>query len=1010
MLKIWTLFTFLSVLINAQDFMTGQGARAVIGQPTFTAQEFGTARTDRFGGVGGLAFANGTLYATDANRLALAPNNNRVLFFNAISSAFPGRDAEIAPFKGRCPVCATIAASLVLGDKDATKTPPEPIAATTRTGFRQPVAVASDGKVLVVADTNNNRVLIWNPLPTTDSAPATVVLGQTNFTTVGPLVVNANSFRSPQGVWIQGSRLFVADTQNDRILIWNTIPTQNNQPADVVLGQPDFVTAPPISQVLTTLVANSKIMLSPTSVTSDGTRLIVSDLGYNRVLIWNSIPTSNQKAADVVIGQPDFAGSLVNNSPKLCTTTGNDAAGNALYPVRCKATLNFPRYALSDGNSLFIADTGNDRVLVYKTISTTQNGAGADAILGQSDEFVDLYVGTDELVLSASNLLPTPTSLAWDPSAKNLYIADPTDYRILVYSPAGDSIPPNAIVNAASREVFAVASITIGGTVRVKDAITVKLSGTSYTYTIKADDTLDSVARGLVNAINTANSGNGDPKALAYTQNNLPTVRLVAKKQGTEGNSVTLEATPATNSQITAAASGAVFTGGASTAQVSPGTLVFIRGKDLAERTIESADQSPVRPKGNLPFELGNVQVYFDGIRAPIFKVSPTEIGTQVPFASTGSNSVTAWVRTKRANGTIMVTDAIGVPLLAQNPGIFAKEGLEPREAIAVHASDNAIGTLGIFGSTLGGETATITIGGDEIYTYTTQITDTVETVRDALVDIINSNSNSRVVAKAVDQRIRLTSKLAGPAGNLISLASTVTTSAGTEGGQLIISPTIPLICCYGFANQLVTKDRPAVPGESIIVYSTGLGLLGPTVARKAQQDGVPYDGTFGIPRSIVSSLAGGSTANVISASMLKGAVGVYEVVLELNPNLGSNDRTEMTIAQAFTTSNIVTIPIFRGGAEVYVVTASAATVATGGTLTFTVRTTDSKGGPVTDYTGTFSVTSSDTGATLPSAAVAVTNGTATFAVVFKNTGTQTVTVADALNTTVRGTATITVQ
>ena len=200
------------------------------------------------------------------------------------------------------------------------------------------------------------------------------------------------------------------------------------------------------------------------------------------------------------------------------------------------------------------------------------------------------------------------------------------------------------------------------------------------------------------------------------------------------------------------------------------------------------------------------------------------------------------------------------------------------------------------------------------------------------------------------------------------------------------------------------------MPGESIVVYATGLGLMGPTPARKAQLDGVPYGGPFGIPRGIVSSLVGGSTANVISASMLKGAVGVYEVVLELNPNLGSNDRTELTIAQAFTTSNIVTIPIFRGGAEVYVVKASAATVATGGTLTFTVTTTDSKGGSVTDYTGTFSVTSSDTGATLPSAAVAVTNGTATFAVVFKNTGTQTVTVADALNTTVRGTATITVQ
>jgi len=53
--------------------------------------------------------------------------------------------------------------------------------------------------------------------------------------------------RGPQGVWIQGTRLFVADTDNSRILVWNTIPTSNYQAADYVLGEPDFNTAPPIT-------------------------------------------------------------------------------------------------------------------------------------------------------------------------------------------------------------------------------------------------------------------------------------------------------------------------------------------------------------------------------------------------------------------------------------------------------------------------------------------------------------------------------------------------------------------------------------------------------------------------------------------------------------------------------------------------------------------------------------------------------------------------------------------
>ena len=40
--------------------------------------------------------------------------------------------------------------------------------------------------------------------------------------------------------------------------------------------------------------------------------LFVTDLGYNRVLIWNSIPTSNGAAADVAIGQPDLVSSIAN--------------------------------------------------------------------------------------------------------------------------------------------------------------------------------------------------------------------------------------------------------------------------------------------------------------------------------------------------------------------------------------------------------------------------------------------------------------------------------------------------------------------------------------------------------------------------------------------------------------------------------------------------------------------------------------------------------------------------
>jgi hypothetical protein len=48
----------------------------------------------------------------------------------------------------------------------------------------------------------------------------------------------------------------------------------------------------------------------------------------------------------------------------------------------------------------------------------------------------------------------------------------------------------------------------------------------------------------------------------------------------------------------------------------------------------------------------------------------------------------------------------------------------------------------------------------------------------------------------------------------------------------------------------------------------------------------------------------------VISAAVKPGTVGIYEVLLELNPDLPTNPKTQVTIAQSFFVSNIVTFPV----------------------------------------------------------------------------------------------------
>jgi uncharacterized protein (TIGR03437 family) len=969
MLKYCAVFSLCAGVGLAADYLTGQAARAVIGQTTFTSQASGASNL-LLGGVGGVAYANDTLFVTDANRLGNNPINNRVLVFNGVSRLIPAPTTEIGPNTGQCPVCAQ-GASLVLGQQDFTSSN----YATAANGMRLPTAVATDGRNLLVADTANNRILIWKSIPTQTGQPADLVLGQPDFTTVQSPVVNQSSVRAPQGVWIQNGRVFVADTQNDRILIWNTFPTKNNQPADVVLGAPNFTTTPNFNLIDSSLVAAANTMINPTSVTSDGVHVFVADLGFNRVLIWNEIPTKNGQNADVEVGQINFTTGVANDNMDLCASVGTDASGNPIYPATCVNTLSFPRMALSDGTRLYIADAGNDRVLVFNHIPTV-NGAGADVVLGQPDQYADVLVTSTNdtfdpnLAQSASYATPSPTGLAWD--GTNLYVTDSLNYRILMFTPASATVPTNGVVNAASQALFAQATITFSGSITAGDCLLIdihnpfQLNPTYYAYTVLTGDTLDSItniAANLINGVGNVNGGScaansagastnpTTPDTNVYAVPNLDfdLVKLVARSPGPLGDTISIAATTGTTitttstvtnnitttteatsgqSTLTASPSSSTLTGGGDASILAPGTIISIQGTNLSDNTIKTpADSLSANPNyAPAPLSLGGVEVYIDGIRAPILAVSPNQVDAQVPFELVDTNSSSLYVRTVHNNGTVTVTTAVGLQVSEEAPGIYAAAGSEPRQVIAAHYSSYATGVVSVDGSPTNADSVSITIE-DRQYSYAVTSTDTLYTIRDALVALINANGDEKVVATASGSftRIILRAKVPGPAGNGLVIAAAavgesvtnattgvITTSSPTET-MTVINPTL---CCANIGGAPVTATNPAIPGELIVVYATGLGLVGPAPALAAIQDGVAYNGpTLNEPNQSVSSIVGGSTANVLFAGLQEGAIGVYQVVLQLSANLPTNPLTQMTIAQNIYTSNIVTIPVYAPSA-----------------------------------------------------------------------------------------------
>jgi uncharacterized protein (TIGR03437 family) len=549
-----------------------------------------------------------------------------------------------------------------------------------------------------------------------------------------------------------------------------------------------------------------------------------------------------------------------------------------------------------------VADGGNDRVLIYKTIPT-QNAAGADVILGQPDENSSVVSSSTDLFhpllrQSAADITPTPTGLAWD--GTNLYVTDAANRRILVFTAGDLLVPINGVRNAASREIFALGSLTLGGTVTVGDTVKVTITGSSGTavehdYTMVKDDTLTKAMIGLAASIN---SGTGDPAVFAAFEPILGVVKLVA-------------VSGSTNATFTITASGATLQGGQNAAIIAPGTLVTLFGHDLADAPA-AADLS----QDHLPLDLGGVQLYCDGNRSPLEYVSPTQVNGQIPFEFLDSNNISCYVRIQHADGTVVASTAIAVPLDQANPGIFAFEGSEPRVAIAYHTSSFATGTITVDGSIEAGDTGTITIG-DRPYTYTVQAGDTLTSVRDAFVALINANPEEEVVAVPAPafHRIQLRAKVAGPEGNGITFHAS--TDMGDNANVFLILTNLSVnLCCANRAGSPVTQANPAVPGETILVYGTGLGTVGPALATAAEDTGAKYKGpalndpALHDPQQFVSSLAGGSTANVISANLAVGMVGVYEVRLSLGLGTPPSPLTQLTISQNIYTSNIVTIPV----------------------------------------------------------------------------------------------------
>lgn len=290
----------------------------VIGQDSYTTSTAATSAT-------GLAQPS-SVVISDGKLIVADSGNNRVLIWNSLPTE-------------------NDAADVILGQSE----PDTKVKGTSDTALSNPVSAYAASGTLVVSDQNNNRVLIWDDIPSISNTAADVVLGQESFTTSDE-DDGADAMYTPAGVWTDGFRLLVADSGNNRVLYWSSMPDTDGEEANFVMGQSDFSRS--------TAGVGQTSMRAPYGVGSDGTIVYVADSGNNRVLQFDAFPIANEASADDVFGQNTYTSRAANDDDQDGSTDSDPTEAS-------DRTLNAPTGVTAYGGTVYISDRSNHRIMFF---------------------------------------------------------------------------------------------------------------------------------------------------------------------------------------------------------------------------------------------------------------------------------------------------------------------------------------------------------------------------------------------------------------------------------------------------------------------------------------------------------------------------------------------------------------------------------------------------------------------------------------------------------------------
>ncbi|MCE9598206.1 MAG: hypothetical protein K8S54_09590 [Spirochaetia bacterium] len=220
----------------------------------------------------------------------------------------------------------------------------------TAARFNGPSGITTDGINLYVSDRTNNKIrkiVIETGLVTTFAGPASGSLTPGDTDGIG----NAAGFNLPSGLTTDGTYLYVADFNNEKIrrieLSTGSVTTIGGAPPG---------SSPPGD---TDAIGTASRFLNPTDLTTDGNSLYIAE--------------GNQKIRQMVLVS-GLVSTLAGPPPGFSPGGDADGVGNA-------ARFNTPSGIATDGTNLYVCDTANNKlrqITISSGAVSTLAGPGPD--------------------------------------------------------------------------------------------------------------------------------------------------------------------------------------------------------------------------------------------------------------------------------------------------------------------------------------------------------------------------------------------------------------------------------------------------------------------------------------------------------------------------------------------------------------------------------------------------------------------------------------------------------